>query len=105
MTYKVSTASTASYSVKQQSVAKFKVSAILGVGGTSVANLADLSDVSISGIQNGFVLTYNSSTGKFVAVDPDTVLSNAVTGGLPGTFVNELDVVLDDKIDLDAGTF
>jgi len=94
MTYKVSTASTASYSVKQQSVAKFKVSAILGVGGTSVANLADLSDVSISGIQNGFVLTYDSSTGKF-----------AVTGGLPGTFVNELDVVLDDKIDLDAGTF
>jgi len=105
MTYKVSIASTTSYSVKQQSTTKFKVSAILGEGATNVANLADLSDVNISGIQNGFVLTYNSSTGKFVAVDPDVVLSNAVTGGLPNNFINQLDTDLDDKIDLDGGGF
>jgi len=105
MTYKVSIASTTSYSVKQQSTTKFKVSAILGTGASEVANLADLSDVNISGIQNGFVLTYNSSTGQFVAVDPDTVLSNAVTGGLPNDFVDKLDVDLDDKIDLDGGSF
>jgi len=70
-----------------------------------VANLADLSDVNVSGIQNGFVLSFNSSTGKFVAINPDDVLSNAVTGGLPNTIINELDTALDDKIDLDGGAF
>ena len=104
MTYKVSTSNN-SYSVKQSAGPNFKVTAILGSGASEVANLSDLDDVNVSGIQNGYVLTYNSSTGQFVAVDPDNVLSNAVTGGLPSTFTNELDVVLDDKIDLDGGGF
>jgi hypothetical protein len=104
MTYKVSVSNN-SYSVKQASSPQFKVSAILGSGATEVANLSDLDDVDVSGIQNGYVLTYNSSTGKYVAVDPDNVLSNAVTGGLPTDFVDKLDVDLDDKIDLDAGGF
>jgi hypothetical protein len=104
MTYKVSVSNN-SYSVKQASSPQFKVSAILGSGATEVANLSDLDDVDVSGIQNGYVLTYNSSTGKYVAVDPDNVLSNAVTGGLPSDFVDKLDVDLDDKIDLDAGGF
>ena len=104
MTYKVSVSSN-SYSVKQKSAAKFKVTAILGTGASEVANLSDLSDVNVSGIQNGYVLTYNSSTGQFVAVDPDNVLSNAVTGGLPTDFINKLDTDLDDKIDLDGGGF
>lgn len=105
MTYKVSLSSSNSFSVKQKSTAKFKVSAILGSGATDVANLSDLNDVDVSGIQNGYVLTYNSSTGKYVAVNPDDVLSNAVTGGLPNNFINQLDTDLDDKIDLDAGGF
>ena len=92
-----------SYSVKQQSTPNYKVS--LTSGETQVANLADLTDVNISGIQNGFVLSFDSSTGKFVAINPDTVLTNAVTGGLPSTFTNELDTALDDKIDLDGGAF
>ena len=104
MTYKVSV-SGSSYSVKQSPTAKFKVSAILGSGASDVANLSDLNDVNVSGIQNGYVLTYNSSTGQFVAVDPDNILSNAVTGGLPTDFVDKLDVDLDDKIDLDGGGF
>jgi len=104
MTYKVSTSNN-SYSVKQDAEPNFKVSAILGTGAPEVANLSDLDDVNISGIQNGYVLTYNSSTGQFVAVAPDNVLSNAVTGGLPNDFVDKLDVDLDDKIDLDAGGF
>jgi len=103
MTYKISVSSSSSYSVKQQSTLKFKVSQ---TGGASqVASLSDLSDVNISGAQNGFVLSFNSSTGKFVAINPDDVLSNAVTGGLPSTFTNELDTALDDKIDLDGGAF
>jgi hypothetical protein len=104
MTYKVSVSNN-SYSVKQASSPQFKVSAILGSGASEVANLSDLDDVNVSGVQNGYVLTYNASTGQFVTVDPDTVLSNAVTGGLPTDFVDKLDVDLDDKIDLDAGGF
>jgi len=104
MTYKVST-STNSYSVKQSSTPDFKVSAILGSGASEVANLSDLSDVDVTGIQDNYVLIYNSSTGKFVAENPDNVLSNAVTSGLPSDFVNKLDVDLDDKIDLDGGGF
>jgi len=103
MTYKISVSSSSSYSVKQQSTAKFKIS--LTQGESEVANLADLSDVNVSGVQNGFVLSFNSSTGKFVAINPDDVLSNAVTGGLPNTIINELDTALDDKIDLDGGAF
>jgi len=104
MTYKVSVSNN-SYSVKQASSPQFKVSAILGSGASEVANLSDLDDVNVSGIQNGYVLIYNSSTGQFVAENPDNVLSNAVTNGLSNDFVDKLDVDLDDKIDLDAGGF
>ena len=104
MTYKVSTSNN-SYSVKQSVGPSFKVSAILGSGASEVANLSDLSDVDVTGIQDNYVLIYNSSTGKFVAENPDNVLSNAVTSGLPSDFVNKLDVDLDDKIDLDGGGF
>jgi len=104
MTYKVSV-STNSYSVKQKAAANFKVSAILGSGASEVANLSDLSDVDVSGLQDNYVLIYNAAAGKFVAENPDNVLSNAVTGGLPNTIINELDTALDDKIDLDGGAF
>ena len=108
MNYKVSVSNN-SYSVKQGSSPQFKVSAILGSGAKDVANLADLDDVNVSGAQNGYVLTYNSATGKFVTSNPDQVLSTAVTDanspGLPQTFIDKLDVDLDDKIDLDAGNF
>lgn len=79
-----------------------------------VANrFIDLTDVNISGLdsnKNNYPVVYNSSLGKFVIVDPDTVLSAAssTTGlqpGLPNDFINTLDVDLDNKIDLDAGTF
>lgn len=103
MTYKVSVSSN-SYSVKQKPGAKFKVSVLTGAA-ADVANLSDLNDVDVSGIQDNYVLIYNSASGKFVAENPDNVLSNAVTGGLPNDFVDELDVDLDDKIDLDAGGF
>lgn len=104
MTYHVSVGSS-SYNVKQSLPNKFKVSAILGSGASDVGNLSDLDDVNVSGVQDGYVLTYNSSTGQFVAVNPDNILSNAVEGGLPNDFINELDTDLDDKIDLDGGGF
>ena len=104
MNYKVSVASN-SYSIKQKSNSNYKVNAI--IGGQEVASLSDLDDVNTSGAQNGFVLMYNSATGQFTPVDPDNVLSNSTNtnSGLPQDFIDQLDVQLDDKIDLDGGGF
>jgi len=107
MTHKVSVSSN-SYNVQQKSPNKFKVSTILGV--SEVANLSDLQDVDITGLEDGYVIMYNATTGKYKAVNPDTILSAAsntelTQPGLPNDFINTLGVDLDDKIDLDAGTF
>ena len=99
MTYQVSVASS-SYSVKQSLPNKFRVS-----GASEVANLSDLQDVDITGLQDGYVLIYDGTTQKYKAVNPDEVLSGAVEGGLPNDFINTLDTDLDDKIDLDGGGF
>lgn len=76
-------------------------------------NFTDLSDVSIAGLStsnDNYPVVYNASLGKFVIVNPDAVLSAASTTtgpqpGLPDDFIDTLDVDLDDRIDLDAGTF
>lgn len=104
MTIKV-TQTTNSYSVKiKPSPQNFKLS-VSGEVSAVAGNLSDLEDVDSTGIQNGYVLVYDASAQKYIAVDPDQVLSNAVVGGLPSDFIDKLDVDLDDKIDLDAGTF
>tara|TARA_Y100001937_G_scaffold54425_1_gene75079 strand:- start:4976 stop:5389 length:414 start_codon:yes stop_codon:yes gene_type:complete len=88
-----------------------------GVGG-SVSNFRDLSDVdstniSSSGAGDKFVLTFDASNNKFVFVNPDAVIDAAVGAGttfpapvgLSTEAVQYLDDELDNKIDLDAGTF
>lgn len=72
--------------------------------------LNDLFDVDTTGIQDKYVIMYDSATSKYIAVNPDAVLSASSTTettqpGLPADFVNMLDIDLDDRIDLDAGTF
>lgn len=108
MTHKVSVSNN-SYSVKKESSSQYKVTAILGSGASDVGNLSDLDDVNVAGIQDGYVLSYDSTSQKFVAVNPDQVLLDAITDnnspGLPQNFIDELDVDLDDKIDLDGGGF
>ena len=88
-----------------------------GVG--SVSNLRDLGDVDSTAIPSGssagdkFVLTYDASNNRFTFVNPDTVIDNAVgvgatyppPVGLSTQTIDYLDTALDDKIDLDAGTF
>ena len=105
MTIKV-TQSTSSYSVKIQAPIKFNVQ-VTGEAGSVAGSLTDLDDFDPSGVQNNYIVMYNASLQKYVTVDPDTVLSSATTtnNGLPQDFINKLDVDLDNKIDLDAGTF
>jgi hypothetical protein len=75
-------------------------------------NLSDLNDVSITNFnkKDKFVLMFDAATNKYVLVNPDQVLSAAsntetTQPGLPNDFINTLDVDLDNKIDLDAGSF
>lgn len=78
----------------------------------------ELLDVSVPGIskvdpnpnKNQYVVAYNSSLNKFTLIDPDDVLvaaaaTNTMQPGLPQQFIDTLDVDLDDKIDLDGGTW
>ena len=105
MTYKV-LQSSQSYSVKLQSSPKFKIS--VSAEASSVAgNFADLDDFNPIGVQDKYLVMYDAATQTYITVDPDVVLSAAVTtnDGLPQDFINQLDVDLDNKIDLDAGTF
>jgi hypothetical protein len=82
-------------------------------GGLQVpARLEDLIDVSIdlTNKRDKYVLMYDVDLNKYKLVNPDDVLSASSNTevsqpGLPGDFVNTLDVDLDNKIDLDAGTF
>ena len=108
MTIKV-TQSTNSYSVKVKSASKLKVS-VSSESGSMPNNLIQRLDVDFSGVGDKFVIMYNASTGKYTAVNPDAVLSAAAvtettTVGLPQNFIDTLDVDLDDKIDLNAGSF
>jgi hypothetical protein len=79
-------------------------------GQVMARNLNDLLDVDVSGVNDKYVIMYDASTKKYTAVNPDDVLSASSTTetiqpGLPENFVDTLDVDLDDRIDLDGGTF
>tara|TARA_Y100001963_G_C6604210_1_gene363973 strand:+ start:358 stop:699 length:342 start_codon:yes stop_codon:yes gene_type:complete len=79
-----------------------------------VANLRDVSDIVTTAIGTGigtnFVLTYDVNADNFVFVSPDTVVDSAA-GALSGpigfstTTITQLGEDLDNKIDLDAGTW
>lgn len=62
-----------------------------------------------AGNGDGYVLMFDASINGFKFVNPDDVLSKAATEpqqpGLPSDFINQLDIQLDDKIDVDAGTW
>lgn len=70
--------------------------------------LSDLADVSVPNLnqKDKFVLTYNATTKKYELVSADQVLANsAEDSSLPPNFVQQLDIELDNKIDVDAGSF
>jgi hypothetical protein len=77
------------------------VTPLLGGLGGDVTNLRENTNKS--------VLSFDYSTGKFVFLSPDEIVDSAVADtpnvGLSTSTINYLDQALDDKIDLDAGTF
>ena len=107
MNYKV-TQSTSGYNVRLESTPSFKVQ--VSAEASSVAkNLSELEDFDPSGVQDKYLIMYDAATQKYITINPDIALSNAITDpispGLPSNFIDQLDVELDNKIDLDAGTF
>lgn len=95
----------ADYSVRLNSSGNYTVSQEK----TVVAEfLSDLADVSVSDLptKDQYVLTYDANQQKYVLVPADQVLTSASNDSdLPPQFVAQLEVDLDNKIDLDGGTF
>jgi len=93
------------YLVRRSSTQKFTVTQEK----TLVAeNLSELADVSVSNLpgSDNYVLTYDASLRKFVLVPADNILTSAaVDAELPDSFINQIDIELDNKIDLDGGSF
>lgn len=108
MNYKVSLSSGYNYSVKVSKSSDYKIALSYNIE-IMPQNLSELTDVEISNSNDKYVLMYDSTSGKWKDVNPDEVLSAATTEpispGLPSDFENQLDIDLDDRIDLDAGSW
>ena len=104
MTIKV-TQTTNTFSVKLKGPDNYTVRTLSG-GIQVPAQFSDLSDFDTTGLSDNYVIMYDAETQKYKAVSPDFVLSKSVDdSSLPADFIGQLDVDLDNKIDLDAGTF
>jgi hypothetical protein len=112
MTYKVTLSSSNVFNVKLKTAPKINVQSM--VGGVQVpANFSDLGDYNPTGLSDKYVIMYDAATQKYIPVNPDEVLNAAASTELtqPGlvgfatAFLDRVDVDLDDRIDLDAGSF
>lgn len=107
--YKVNLSEHKAYDVRSTKSKSYKVTAT--IGGVEVpARFEDLINFDYTDKNNKYIIMYDSATQKYKLVNPDEVLSAAsdtevLQPGLPTDFVNTLDVDLDNRIDLDAGTF
>lgn len=80
---------------------------------TTAMRMQDLINFDNSNTNDKYVVVYDSSIEKFKMVNPDEVLNYAagtetIQPGLVGyasTFLDRVDIDLDNRIDLDAGTF
>jgi hypothetical protein len=87
-----------------------KIKTTVSSGVIMARTLQELLDVDLSGVSDKYVIMYDASIQKYTAVNPDNVLSAAsstelTSPGLPTNFADTFDAILDDKINLDAGTF
>jgi len=81
------------YQVKIKS--KQKIKATVASGTVMARNLNELLDVDVSGVRDKYVIMYDSSTQKYVAVNPDEVLLAAASTeqtspGLPDGFTGQI---------------
>lgn len=112
MTYKVTYSSGNNYSVKKTEAHDYKVG-LSKFYQIEPMDLDELTDVEISGSNDKYVLMYDAASGKWRDVNPDEVLNAAaatetIQPGLVGyatAFLDRIDIDLDNRIDLDAGTF
>jgi len=113
MSYKVTYSTNNNYNLKYNTPSDYKTTLGFQVE-IMPQSLNELSDVELSGNNyDQYVLVYDSASGKWRDRNPDEVLSgatvqpdaNRTTYTLPAVFEDKLDVDLDNKIDLDAGTF
>ena len=95
------------YNVRLSSSSKLKARVLSGV--IVARKLEELLDVDVSNVEDKYVIMYDKNLDKYVAVNPDEVLTAATTEpiqpGFPNPFIDKLDVDLDNRIDLDGGTF
>tara|TARA_B100000482_G_scaffold150212_1_gene112168 strand:- start:795 stop:1139 length:345 start_codon:yes stop_codon:yes gene_type:complete len=80
----------------------------------TVANIRDISDIVSTAIGVGvgthFVLSYDPNADNFVFISPDAVVESAAgsqsgPAGFDSSIITALGEDLDNKIDLDAGTW
>lgn len=95
--------------VGQQNAVKVITNIVSNDISAEITSLDNLSDVDTSSVNDKYIMMYNSTSGKYEFVNPDTILISAITDplspGLPSQFVDELDKDLDNKIDIDGGGF
>lgn len=96
------------YNIRLKPKSKFKVTA--RIGGIQVpARFEDLENFDYADKNDKYVIMYDAVTQKYKMVNPDEVLSASATEpiqpGIPSDFTDEMDKDLDNRIDLDAGTF
>ena len=95
------------YQVRVKSKQNIKATVASGV--VMARTLDELLDVDVSGVHDKYLIMYDASTQKYTAVNPDEILSAATTDtispGLPSDFMDQMDIDLDNRIDLDAGGF
>jgi hypothetical protein len=97
-----------SFNVRLKSPQKYKVT--VTSGGIQVpARMEDLINFDEATTRDKYLIMYDGSTQTYKMVNPDEILNNAVTEpeqpGLPNTFIDQLDVDLDNKVDVDGGVF
>ena len=112
MTYKVSVSSGNNYSVKLSQPKNYKTRLSYNIE-VMPQYLDELADVEISGNNDKYVLMYDALSGKWKDRNPDEVLNAAASTeitqpglvGFASEFLDRVDIDLDDRIDLDAGSF
>lgn len=91
-----------SYGVKVEKKRKLKVTTRSGI--IMARKLADLLDVDVSNVQDNFILKYDATDQKYKAYNPDEIISDAISDGLPQEIIDYLNDTLNPQSLIDAVT-